>query len=81
VIEVCAAAFGGDVRTYVIAQTPDEPASVVDEQGHARAAYGDDALFVIRPDNYVGLVLADADPAALMGYLRRITARQSHDHG
>jgi 2-polyprenyl-6-methoxyphenol hydroxylase-like FAD-dependent oxidoreductase len=81
VIEVCAAAFGGDVRAYVIAQTPDEPASVVDEQGHARAAYGDDALFVIRPDNYVGLVLADADPAALMGYLRRITARQSHDHG
>jgi hypothetical protein len=49
----------------------------VDEQAHARAIYGDDALFVIRPDNYIGLVVADADPALVIDYLRRITAPAS----
>jgi hypothetical protein len=48
----------------------------VDEQGHAHAAYSDDALFVIRPDNYVGMVLTVTDPTPLMNYLRRITARR-----
>lgn len=74
VLDACAAAFGDNVRGYVIAQTPEEKADVVDAQGHARAAYSDEALFVIRPDNYVGLVLTDADSAPLTNYLKRITA-------
>jgi len=77
VVDACAATFGDDVRGYVIAALPDTAANLVDEQGHARAAYGDDTLFVIRPDNYVGLVAADADPAPVMDYLRHITAPAS----
>jgi hypothetical protein len=53
--------------------------NLADEQGHACAAYGDDALFVIRPDNYRGLVPADAEQALLMDSLRRITARRRLD--
>jgi 2-polyprenyl-6-methoxyphenol hydroxylase-like FAD-dependent oxidoreductase len=72
-IDACATAFGDQLRGYVIATAPGDRASLIDEDGHARAAYGDGALFVIRPDNYVGLVLADADAALLMNYLKRIT--------
>jgi hypothetical protein len=78
-VDDCTMAFGDDVRAYVIAQTPDEQANLADEQGHARAAYGDDALFVIRPDNYVGLVLADAAPTPVMDDLQRITACRRPD--
>ncbi|MHB1057185.1 MAG: FAD-dependent monooxygenase [Rhodanobacter sp.] len=74
VVDACVATFGDDVRGHVIAASPDAAADLLDGEGHARAAYGDDALFVIRPDNYVGLVAADADPAAVLDYLRRITA-------
>jgi 2-polyprenyl-6-methoxyphenol hydroxylase-like FAD-dependent oxidoreductase len=68
------AAFGDDVRGHVIAASPDAAADLVDEQGHAHAAYGDDALFVIRPDNYVGMVVTDTEPEAVVAYLRRIVA-------
>ena len=72
VADACAAEFSDDVRAYVITQAPDDTANLVDAQGHAHAAYGDDALFLIRPDNYVGLVLSDTNPVPLMEYLRRI---------
>jgi 2-polyprenyl-6-methoxyphenol hydroxylase-like FAD-dependent oxidoreductase len=75
IIDTCVAAFDNEVRGYVIAASSDEVANVVDEQGHARAAYGDDALFVIRPDNYVGMATTDtADMAAILNYLQRLTA-------
>ena len=77
VVDACAATFGDDVRGYVIAASPHAATNLVDEQGHARTVYSDDALFVIRPDNYVGLVAADADPAPVMDYLRHITAPAS----
>jgi 2-polyprenyl-6-methoxyphenol hydroxylase-like FAD-dependent oxidoreductase len=73
VVDACVAMFGDDVQGHVIAASPDAAADLVDEQGHACAAYGDDALFVIRPDNYVGLVAVDADPAPVLDYLRHIT--------
>jgi hypothetical protein len=71
-------AFGDQVRGYVIVEPPGDHASLVDQQGHARAACGDDAPFAIRPDNYVGLVLADPEPESepVMDYLQRITARR-----
>lgn len=77
VVDACAALFGESLRSYVIAASPDDAADFVDEQSHARAAYGDDALFVIRPDNYVGLVVADTDPAPVIDYLRRIATPAS----
>lgn len=76
-LDNCAAAFGDQVRAYVITASPDASADHVDEQGHARTAYGDDALFVIRPDNYVGMVTTETDPAPLMDYLRRIAVSAS----
>jgi 2-polyprenyl-6-methoxyphenol hydroxylase-like FAD-dependent oxidoreductase len=71
-LDTCDAAFGNHVRAHVIAASPDSSANLVDEQGHARTAYDDSALFVIRPDNYVGLVTMKTDPAPVMAYLRRI---------
>ncbi|WP_158884369.1 FAD-dependent monooxygenase [Rhodanobacter sp. L36] len=71
-IDDCIAAFGDDVRGYVIAASSDDMTNIVDEHDHARAAYGDEALFVIRPDNYVGMVTRHVDAAPLMEYLRRI---------
>jgi 2-polyprenyl-6-methoxyphenol hydroxylase-like FAD-dependent oxidoreductase len=71
-VDACTAQFGDSVRTYIITATPDTAADIVDEQGQAHAAYDSDALFVIRPDNYVGFVSTNTDPMPLMNYLRRI---------
>ena len=39
--------------------------------GASRAGLARDAVYVVRPDGYVGLALADADDAALTEYLER----------
>ena len=45
---------------------------LIDDAGHAAWAYGQDALILIRPDGYIGLI-ADADNAlAVAGYLRSL---------
>ena len=43
---------------------------LIDDAGHAAYAYGQDALILVRPDGYIGLI-ADADNAlAATDYLR-----------
>ncbi len=55
------------VKPYLIG-----PGGLIDEAGHAAHAYGQDALILIRPDGYIGLI-ADADDAsAVAGYLRSL---------
>jgi 2-polyprenyl-6-methoxyphenol hydroxylase-like FAD-dependent oxidoreductase len=45
---------------------------LLDDEGHARRAYGDNRLVLVRPDGYVGLVATDH--AAVLDYLRDLTS-------
>jgi len=74
-IETCEARFPGALKGYVIAAAPGDPRQYVDAVGHARAAYHDDTLFIVRPDNYVGLVTVAANTEALMAYLAKLLPR------
>ncbi|MEU0376762.1 FAD-dependent oxidoreductase [Streptomyces cyaneofuscatus] len=53
-----------------------EPGSLIDDQGHAAAAYGFGAggsgLVVIRPDHHVGIMAPAGDPGSVRKYLRRL---------
>lgn len=59
------------LKGYVIG---DADADYCDRAGNARAAFGADGLFVIRPDNYIGLATDGTDPAQVRNYLRRYMA-------
>ena len=72
-IEACVVEFGDTVRGFVIAASGDGNA-YVDTGGHARAAYGDGCLFVIRPDNYVGLAIATNQAAIVRDYLQAVVS-------
>ncbi len=74
VIDSCLVRFGDAVRGHVIVAAPGDPAHYVDMQGHARAAYADDALLIVRPDNYIGMATDAADAGAAMSYLERFVA-------
>lgn len=79
VIDACVAAFGDRLRAHIITNAADDatdPDALVDEQGHAHAVYADDTLYVIRPDNYIGMVTTQCDAAPVLAYLHRITAPQ-----
>ncbi len=45
---------------------------LLDGEGHARRAYGDNRLVLVRPDGYVGLVTTDRE--AVSDYLRDLTS-------
>ncbi|MGA4999051.1 FAD-dependent oxidoreductase [Streptomyces arboris] len=75
------AAYGSRVRACrVYAAHEDhgtaEPGSLIDDQGHAAAAYGIGAggsgLVVVRPDHHVGVVAPAGDPGSVREYLRRL---------
>jgi hypothetical protein len=72
VIEACVARFPEAVKGFVIVGEAGDPSHFVDEDGSARAAYGEAALFVIRPDSYIGMATAERNPTAIIGYLARI---------
>ncbi|WP_030609529.1 FAD-dependent oxidoreductase [Streptomyces sclerotialus] len=56
-----AAEWAAHVRTYRIGgRTP----GLLDAAGHARQAYGDDGLFLVRPDGYVTVAATEAAPVA-----------------
>jgi 2-polyprenyl-6-methoxyphenol hydroxylase-like FAD-dependent oxidoreductase len=51
---------------------PIGPGGLTDDGGHVAREYGEDALVLVRPDGYIGLI-ADADDAlAVAGYLRSL---------
>jgi hypothetical protein len=58
-----AARYGAAVR--VCAVDGGGGAGLVDDPGHARSAYGitEDALVLVRPDNYVGLIARATGPS------------------
>lgn len=71
-IDACIARFTDGVKGYVIAATAACPGSYADVEGHARAAYQADTLFIIRPDNYIGLATMTADTGEVIAYLKTI---------
>jgi hypothetical protein len=69
--ERCATALN-DLKTDIVKPYLIGPGGLIDDAGHAAHAYGQDALILIRPDGYIGLI-ADADNAvAVAGYLRSL---------
>jgi 2-polyprenyl-6-methoxyphenol hydroxylase-like FAD-dependent oxidoreductase len=71
VIQTCVAQFEGSLRGHVIVPERGDSTHYVDASGHARAAYGESSLFVIRPDNYVGMATDDVNTAAVIEYLEQ----------
>ena len=44
----------------------------MDDAGHVARAYGTDALILIRPDGYIGLVAGPAEMGSIAEYLRSL---------
>jgi hypothetical protein len=71
-VDGCRSSSFGSLKAFVIVAEAGEADQYRDSQGHARAAYGDHSLFIIRPDNYIGLATDEVAPAMVMAYLKRI---------
>jgi 2-polyprenyl-6-methoxyphenol hydroxylase-like FAD-dependent oxidoreductase len=66
-----AATFDG-VDTGIVEPHSIGPGGLVDDNGHAARAYGADALVLVRPDGYVGLVADATDTGEVADYLRSL---------
>jgi hypothetical protein len=67
--ERCGTALN-DLKSDIVKPCLIGPGGLIDDGGHVARAYGQDALILIRPDGYIGLI-ADADNTfAVAGYLR-----------
>jgi hypothetical protein len=65
--ERCATGFGDVVKPYLIG-----PGGLLDDGGHVAHAYGTDALILVRPDGYIGLVADLTDPRRVDEYVRSL---------
>jgi hypothetical protein len=45
---------------------------LLDDDGHVAQAYGNDALILVRPDGYIGLVAQPAQAGSVGEYLRSL---------
>jgi 2-polyprenyl-6-methoxyphenol hydroxylase-like FAD-dependent oxidoreductase len=74
--ERCAPVFGhavlGDVETDMVKPYRVGPGGLLDDGGHAAHAYGTDALILVRPDGYIGLIAGPEETGAVAGYLRSL---------
>jgi len=57
----------GIVRPYLVG-----PGGLLDDGGHVAHAYGTDALILVRPDGYIGLVAHPAQTGSAREYLRSL---------
>jgi 2-polyprenyl-6-methoxyphenol hydroxylase-like FAD-dependent oxidoreductase len=71
--ERCAAALS-DLRSDTVKPCLIGPGGLIDDAGHAAQAYGPDALILVRPDGYIGLIAGPDDTLAVAGYLRSLMA-------
>ena len=67
-----AAAVFGDVETDIVKPYLVGPGGTLDDDGYAAHAYGADALILVRPDGYIGLVADPAEPGTVAEYLRSL---------
>lgn len=72
-IEACEKRFKKGLKGYVLVDSPGDRSHYVDTDGHAHAAYGENTLFVVRPDNYVGLATEARDSEAVIAYLAKLS--------
>ena len=79
--ERCAAVFAnavfghavfGDVETDVVKPYLVGARGLLDDGGHAARAYGTDALILVRPDGYIGLIADPAEAETVAEYLRSL---------
>ena len=74
VVDECTVKFGDSLRGCVIISKskadPGGPTDYLDAEGHALSSYGDSSLYVIRPDNYVGLATLQPASAPVVDYLK-----------
>lgn len=74
--ERCAPVFGnavfGDVETDMVRPYLVGTRGLLDGDGHAARAYGTDALILVRPDGYIGLVADPAEAGTVTEYLRSL---------
>ena len=68
--ERSAAAVTGEAETHILKPYLVGPGGLLDDDGHVAHAYGTDALILIRPDGYIGLVADPAETGSVGEYLR-----------
>jgi 2-polyprenyl-6-methoxyphenol hydroxylase-like FAD-dependent oxidoreductase len=61
-----------DVETDTVKRYLIGPGGLLDDGGHVARAYGTDALILVRPDGYVGLVADPAQTGSVGQYLRSL---------
>jgi 2-polyprenyl-6-methoxyphenol hydroxylase-like FAD-dependent oxidoreductase len=67
--------FGTGLETGVVRPFLIGPGGLVDDAGQVARAYGqEDALILIRPDGYIGLIAGPGGGPAVSGYLRSLSA-------
>jgi hypothetical protein len=66
---VIANAVFGDVETDMVKPYLVGAHGLLDDGGHAARVYGTDALILVRPDGYIGLVADPAETETVAGYL------------
>jgi hypothetical protein len=60
----------GEAETDILKPYLVGPGGLLDDGGHVARAYGTDALILIRPDGYIGLVADPAETGSAGEYLR-----------
>jgi hypothetical protein len=74
--ERCAAVFAsavfGDLETDMVKPYLVGARDLLDDDGHAARAYGTDALILVRPDGYIGLIADPAETGTVTEYLRSL---------
>jgi hypothetical protein len=67
--ERCGTALN-DLRSDIVKPYLIGPGGLIDDGGHVAHAYGQDAVVLIRPDGYIGLIADPDNTLAVAGYLR-----------
>jgi hypothetical protein len=62
----------GDVETDMVKPCLVGTRGLLDGEGHAARAYGTDALILVRPDGYIGLVADPAETGTVTEFLRSL---------
>jgi 2-polyprenyl-6-methoxyphenol hydroxylase-like FAD-dependent oxidoreductase len=70
--ERCSAAMFGNAGTGILKPCLIGPEGLLDDDGHAARVYGTDALILIRPDGYIGLVADPAETEKVAEYLHSL---------
>jgi hypothetical protein len=66
------AAALGHVETDLVKPCLVGPGGLLDDGGHVARAYGTDALILVRPDGYIGLIAEPEETGEVAGYLRSL---------